>query len=165
MAVTDAPLPAHVLASLKKTMVDNMHSLKYVTIALGKNHAQEQELSDLLSIIDTARGYSLNFAEFSQACCNFCSSKNAQNRPHAEGTTPRSFIPKPLSPLLPAPKPGLILFRRDPRRRGSCRVVSVSGQSAKVCWRHNGKFTTIASSNLRNHRLFSLKRVFGEKNA
>ena len=165
MAVTDAPLPAPVLAALKKTMQDDMHSLKYVAFPSGNIQGRGQELSDLLAIIDTARGYSLNFAEFSQACRLFCLSKNVPSHLPALGSSVKAVSPRHPSPQLPAPKPGLVLFRRDPRRKGSCRIVSVDGQSAKVRWLHNGKFTRIASVNLRNHRLFSLKRIFGEKTA
>lgn len=166
MAVTDAPLPPHVLATLKKTMQDDMHSLKYVAFAPDQSPTRAQELSDLLSVIDVARNYSLNFAEFCQACRQFCLSKNTPSLSSPQKSTCKLSPQKHLQQkLLPVPKPGLVLFRRDSRRRGSCRVVSICGESTKVRWLHNGKFTTIALQNLRNRRLFSLKRIFEAKTA
>jgi len=159
MAVTDVQLPAGMLAMLKRTLGDDMHSLKYVTFVLPHPSSVASDTESVFGIMDIAKQYSLNHVEFSAACRLFISQTNKFS-PIVTPKAEKNITPKKSPPILPYPKPGLVLFRRDSRRKGSCRIISVTNDISTVCWAHNGKHTKISTKNLRNHRLFSLSRLF-----
>ena len=159
VAVTDMQLPPGLLALIKRTLGDDMHSLKYVTFSLPHKAAPDGGTDELFGIMDIAKQYSLNHVEFSSACRVLTSQVNS--RPSVEGNKAEVVVlPKRSRLALPHPKRGLVLFRRDPRRKGSCCVISVADDISTVRWKHNGKLTKVATQNLRNHRLFSLSRLF-----
>ena len=165
MGVTEVPLPPSILASIKKEFPDDLHALKYVVFELSaKKSALESasQLEQILSVADTAKQYSLNQIEFRTACRNFCGPAPIPASDSPPGPSPcgKRKIPMSNVTLLPAPKPGLTLYRRDSRRQGSCSVLSVENGSATVKWHQTKKITKIATKNLRSPRLYSTKKVF-----
>lgn len=165
MGVTEVPLPPSILASLKKEIPEDLHALKYVVFDLNEKRSSDEissQLEQILSIADTARQYSLNQIEFRTACRNFCGPAPIPTSDAPSGPSPsgRKRIPMSKVALLPAPKPGLTLYRRDSRRQGSCSVLSVENGSAMVKWHQTKKITKIATKNLRSPRLYSTKKVF-----
>ena len=164
MGVADIELPPAVLASLKREFADEMHALKYVVFNASNGQItpiSAQEIEQILEIADTAKRYSLNHIEFSTACRNFCTrSAKITEPPNQRAIAIKSVKdPHPFG-LLPIPKPGLILFRRDSRRKGSCSVISLDDSFTWVKWHHNKKKSRIATKNLRSKRLYSTRKVF-----
>jgi hypothetical protein len=166
MGVSEVPLPPSILAGIKRGIPDELHALKYVVFDLSVNKVVpgiKDELEQILSIADTAKQYSLNQIEFRSACKTFLGpvpSEESTGKTSAallNGT--RKKPPTTCATQLPAPKPGLILYRRDNRRRGSCSVISVAEGFASVKWHHNKKVTKIAVANLRSPRLYSTKKI------
>ena len=164
MGVADIELPLAVLANLKREFADEMHALKYVVFNASNRRVtpiSADEIEQILGIADTAKRYSLNHIEFSTACRNFCTRSSKATETLNQKSAPIKSV-KGAQPIeqLPIPKPGLILFRRDSRRKGSCSVVSLEDSSTWVQWHHNKKRTRIATKNLRSPRLYSLKRLY-----
>ena len=164
MGVTDIELPHAVLANLKREFADEMHALKYVVFNASNGRVapiSAEETEQILGIADTAKRYSLNHIEFSTACRNFCTRYSKATETLNQKSAPIKSV-KGAQPIehLPIPKPGLILFRRDSRRKGSCSVVSLEESFTWVQWHHNKKRTRIATKNLRSPRLYSLKRLY-----
>ena len=164
MGVADIELPHAVLANLKREFADEMHALKYVVFNASNGRVApiwEEEIEQILGIADTAKRYSLNHIEFSTACRNFCTRYSKASEALNQKSAPIKSV-KGAQPIeqLPIPKPGLILFRRDSRRKGSCSVVSLEDSFTWVQWHHNKKRTKIATKNLRSPRLYSLKRLY-----
>ena len=164
MGVADIDLPPAVLASLKREFADEMHALKYVVFNASSRQMTPiiaDEIEQILGIADTAKKYSLNHIEFSTACRNFCTRSSKTTETPNQKATPVKSV-KGAQPIeqLPIPKPGLILFRRDNRRKGSCSVVSFEDSFTWVEWHHNKKRTKIATKNLRSPRLYSLKPLY-----
>jgi len=164
MGVADMELPTGVLATLKREFADEMHALKYVVCNTSNGRVTPisgEEIEQILGIADTAKRYSLNHIEFSTACTNFCTRSSKATKTPNQKSAPKSAV-KSAQPIeqLPLPKPGLILFRRDNRRKGSCSVVSLEDSFTSVQWHHNKKTTRIATKNLRSPRLYSLKRLY-----
>jgi hypothetical protein len=164
MGVADIQPPPAVLTSLKREFADEMHALKYMVFNASNGRVTpvpSEEIEQILGIADTAKKYSLNHIEFSTACRNFCTqSSKATETPNQKVAPIKSF--KSAQPIeqLQIPKPGLILFRRDNRRKGSCSVLSLEESFTWVQWHHNKKRTKIATKNLRNPKLYSLKRLY-----
>ena len=164
MGVADVDLPPAVLASLKREFADEMHALKYVIFNASNGRApliSGEEIEQILGIADTAKKYSLNHIEFSTACRNFCTRPSKATETPNQKATPIKLV-KSAQPIeqLPIPKPGLILFRRDNRRKGACSVVSLEESFTWVQWHHNKKKSRIATKNLRSKRLYSTRKVF-----
>ena len=164
MGVADIELPLAVLANLKREFADEMHALKYVVFNASNGRVtpiSAEEIEQILGIADTAKRYSLNHIEFSTACRNFCTRYSKATETLNQKSAPIKSV-KGAQPIehLPIPKPGLILFRRDSRRKGSCSVVSLEESFTWVQWHHNKKRTRIATKNLRSPRLYSLKRLY-----
>jgi len=164
MGVADIDLPPTVLASLKREFADEMHALKYVVFNASNGRLtpiSNEEIEQILGIADTAKRYSLNHIEFSTACRNFCTRYSKATETLNQKSAPIKSV-KGAQPIeqLPIPKPGLTLFRRDSRRKGSCSVVSLEESFTWVQWHHNKKRTKIATKNLRSPRLYSLKRLY-----
>ena len=164
MGVTDIELPHAVLANLKREFADEMHALKYVVFNASNGRLtpiSNEEIEQILGIADTAKRYSLNHIEFSTACRNFCTRySKASEALNQKSALIKSAKGAQSIEQLPIPKPGLILFRRDSRRKGSCSVVSLEDSFTWVQWHHNKKRTKIATKNLRSPRLYSLKRLY-----
>jgi hypothetical protein len=166
MGVTEVPLPPSILAGIKKDIPDDLHALKYVVFDVSGNRdvpGAKEQLEQILSIVDTAKQYSLNQIEFRSACKTFLGpipfgEPTGKTSP-ALFNRARKRPPTTCATQLPAPKPGLILYRRDSRRRGSCSVISVAEGFASVKWHHNKKVTKIAVANLRSPRLYSTKKI------
>ena len=164
MGVADVHLPPAVLASLKREFADEMHALKYVVFNASSRQMTPivaDEIEQILGIADTAKKYSLNHIEFNTACRNFCTRYSKATETLNQKSAPIKSV-KGARPIeqLPIPKPGLTLFRRDSRRKGSCSVVSIEDSFTWVQWHHNKKRTKIATKNLRSPRLYSLKRLY-----
>ena len=164
MGVADIELPHAVLANLKREFADEMHALKYVVFNASNGRVtpiSAEEIEQILGIADTAKRYSLNHIEFSTACRNFCTQHSkATETPNQKVVSLKSLKGAQPIELLPIPKPGLILFRRDSRRKGSCSVVSIEDSFTWVQWHHNKKKSRIATKNLRSKRLYSTRKVF-----
>lgn len=164
MGVADIELPHAVLANLKREFADEMHALKYVVFNASNGRVtpiSAEEIEQILGIADTAKRYSLNHIEFSTACRNFCTQHSkATETPNQKVVSLKSLKGAQPIELLPIPKPGLILFRRDSRRKGSCSVVSIEDSFTWVQWHHNKKRTKIATKNLRSPRLYSMRRLY-----
>ena len=164
MGVADIELPHAVLANLKREFADEMHALKYVVFNASNGRVtpiSAEEIERILGIADTAKRYSLNHIEFSTACRNFCTQHSkATETPNQKVVSLKSLKGAQPIELLPIPKPGLILFRRDSRRKGSCSVVSIEDSFTWVQWHHNKKRTKIATKNLRSPRLYSMRRLY-----
>ena len=143
MGVADIELPLAVLANLKREFADEMHALKYVVFNASNGRVtpiSAEEIEQILGIADTAKRYSLNHIEFSTACRNFCTRYSKATETLNQKSAPIKSV-KGAQPIehLPIPKPGLILFRRDSRRKGSCSVVSLEESFTWVQWHHNKK--------------------------
>ena len=164
LAVTDMDLPPSLLAPFKRELGDDVHSLKYVILQLNQNGTKAEdtvELDETLEMINLARRYNLNSIEFNAICRSFVAPNGnpAQSAPKNSKPSLKQ-IPPPQATQLPPPRPGLVLYRRDSRRKGSCSVVSLEDTFAWVQWHHNKKRTRIATSNLRSPRLYSLKPLY-----
>ena len=147
MGVADIELPHAVLANLKREFADEMHALKYVVFNASNGRVtpiSADEIEQILGIADTAKRYSLNHIEFSTACRNFCTRYSKATETLNQKSAPIKSV-KGAQPIehLPIPKPGLILFRRDSRRKGSCSVVSLEESFTWVQWHHIKKRTKI----------------------
>ena len=154
MAVFHGPPPPGVIATLKRDLGDAQSELKYIAFSVSGAGQIETKIEEIFEIADLARRYSLNQSEFRSACHSFA---NNRMRPLLEdrrllGTRKKQ---KKNSSKLPAPKVGLQLWRKDQRRRGSCRIVELNSESAKVIWLHSGKHTKVSLSNLLNSNLYS----------
>lgn len=164
MGVVDNKPTPSLLAALKREFADEMHTLKYIIFNVRTRQASvvaSNELDQILELANTAKRFNLNLNEFKAACRVFCKpelqnpelalSKSAQLR------SPTKRLGRALLPPL---KPGHVLFRRDPRRRGSCKVIRIQENTAIVVWKHSGKNTKINLVNLRNPALYSTSSVF-----
>ena len=164
MGVADIELPLAVLANLKREFADEMHALKYVVFNASNGRVtpiSADEIEQILGIADTAKRYSLNHIEFSTVCRNFCTQHSKATETLNQKSAPIKSV-KGAQPIehLPIPKPGLILFRRDSRRKGSCSVLNTDGTTVSVKWHHNGKITRVSIHNLRSPRLYSTTKLF-----
>lgn len=162
MAVFHGPPPPGVIASLKRDLGDAQSELKYIAFSVSDVDQIETKIEEIFEIADLARRYSLNQSEFRLACHSFA---NNRMRPLLEdrrslGTRKKQ---KKNTPKLPPPKVGLQLWRKDKRRRGSCRIAELNSDSATVIWLHSGKRTKIALGNLSNSNLYSQNDPFRSK--
>lgn len=160
VGMTTYPLPTDIISALKKAMMEDMPSLKYVMIDVSTGKQQqggEGDPADILTIIDNARHYHLTAHEMQEACFRFANSKN-QVPANGEEANRRSPKKRVQQPLLPQPKVGCKLFRKDKRRGSFCRVVGIDGQQATVQWIHSGRKTKINMTNLRNPNLYMTKK-------
>ena len=164
MGIADIVLPASVLAPFKRQLGDDAHSLKYVITQQHKNDKQPQYskmLDEILGIADAARRYNLNKNEFEAACQLF--TQRSMSR-----TVLTSFIPNQTKTcrrritnvMLPFPKVGTVLYRKDPRRKGLCKVVEIDQLKGRIIWQHSGRKSTVSIGNLRNPALYSIKKVY-----
>jgi len=164
LAVTDLDLPPSLLAPFKRELGDDVHSLKYVILQLNQNGKKAEdtlELDETLEMINLAKRYNLNSIEFTAICRSFVAPNGSPTQPAPKNSkaSPKQ-IPLPQATQLPQPRPGLVLYRRDSRRKGSCSVISSDAFFTWVRWHHNKKKSRIATNNLRSHRLFTTKKAF-----
>ena len=164
LAVTDMDLPPSLLAPFKRELGDDVHSLKYVILQLNQNGKKAEdtlELDETLEMINLAKRYNLNSIEFNAICRSFVAPNGSPTQPAPKNSkaSPKQ-IPPPQATQLPQPRPGLVLYRRDSRRKGSCSVLNTDGTTVTVKWHHNGKITKVSIHNLRSPRLYSTTRLF-----
>ena len=164
LAVTDMDLPPSLLAPFKRELGDDVHSLKYVILQLNQNGKKAEdtvELDETLELINLAKRYNLNSIEFNAICRSFVAPNGSPTRqaPKNSKASPEQ-IPPPQATQLPQPRPGLVLYRRDSRRKGSCSVLNTDGANVNVKWHHNGKVTRVNIHNLRSPRLYSTTKIF-----
>jgi hypothetical protein len=164
MGVVDSEPPRGVLAALKREFAEDMHTLKYIVFNATTRQASvvsSTELDQILELADVAKRFNLNLKEFIEACKSFCSSEFRYPDVTLSRSTYRRVPRKSLGRvLLPPPKPGLILFRRDSRRKGSCKIIQITQNAATVIWRQSGKHSKVDINNLRNPALYSVSSVF-----
>ena len=157
-------LPPSLLAPFKRELGDDVHSLKYVILQLNQNGKKAEdslELDETLEMINLAKRYNLNSIEFNAICRSFVAPNGSPTQPAPKNSKPSlKQIPPPQTTQLPQPRPGLVLYRRDSRRKGSCSVVSIEDSFTWVKWHHNKKKSRIATKNLRSKRLYSTRKVF-----
>ncbi|HAL95873.1 MAG TPA: hypothetical protein DCP55_08120 [Chitinophagaceae bacterium] len=161
--LTDARLSESFLAKYKKELPDEWHALKYIVFPVAisrgideKNHT----MNESLEMLDCAKQYNLTRAEFEEACRAFVSYEPA--RADNRISSLRPLTPKKtrkIRELLPEPKIGQVLWRKDSRRKGSCRIIKQDLLRTTVYWLETNRHTTILNSNLRNPFLFSHSRV------
>jgi len=160
VAMVEAPLPASIVAQLKKEMGDDQTDLKYVILPATLAPKNKIPIEDILGIADCAKRYSLNQNDFQSACHAFA------NRPLEvlkKGTAARKRRQEMKHFLLPEPKVGMRLYRKDSRRRGKCLVVEILEDYTRIKWEHSGKTTKILSKNLMSPALYALKDPFSTK--
>lgn len=163
LGITDAPLSEIVLAKIKKEFPEECHALKYITISLPTHHSRNamfDSMNELLAIINCAKQYNLNKYEFEEACKSFISSQF----PEKQSLCPsiknyKEKRPRRVRELLPEPKIGQVLWRKDSRRKGSCKIIKLDTQRTTVYWHETNRHTTILTSNIRNPFLFSQIKV------
>ena len=164
LAVTDMYLPPSLLAPFKRELGDDVHSLKYVILQLnqdGKKAEDSLELDETLEMINLARRYNLNSIEFNAICRSFVAPNGNPTQSAPKNSKPSlKQLPPPQATQLPQPRPGLVLYRRDSRRKGSCSVLNTDGTTVTVKWHHNGKITRVGIHNLRSPRLYSTTKIF-----
>ena len=161
LAVTDMDLPPSLLAPFKRELGDDVHSLKYFILQLNQNGKKAEdtvELDETLEMINLARRYNLNSIEFNAICRSFVAPNGRPKQSAPKNSRPR---PKQKPPAqLPQPRPGLVLYRRDSRRKGSCSVLNTDGTTVTVKWHHNGKITRASIHNLRSPHLYSTTKIY-----
>ena len=161
---TDSLLPAAIVADIKKSMSEEIHALKYIVFRLDtsrSSHNKECFLNETLQILDLAKQYNLTKAEFEAACIAFVSPQ-LQTQKHLQITTSRRnrlFSARKQKVYLPIPKEGQILWRKDKRRPGSCKVVKVDDLRTTVQWTSTGRHTSILNTNIKDPFLFSHKQT------
>jgi len=161
---TDYLLPAGIVADIKKKMSEEIHTLKYIVFrldALRSSHNEDFFLNETLQILDLAKQYNLTKAEFEAACKGFVSPQ-----PQAQKQMPKSnylgnrlLYTRKQKIYLPMPKEGQILWRKDKRRPGSCKVVKVDDLRTTVQWTSTGRHTSILNTNIKDPFLFSHKQT------
>ena len=163
VGVTTYPLPKDIVCELKKSLPDDMQALKYVAFKVGDLRSRDidhLEFDGMLATADHARQYHLTANEVREAFDRYVNNKNQVAPVWSAGQKPspkkRSRIPKA---KIAEPKVGLLLFRRDKRRGGSCRIATIEGETATVVWAHSGKKTKIRLGNLLNSALYSAKKI------
>ena len=130
VGVTNYPLPNEVISFLKKAMADDMGALKYVLIDVkpSKNEQNsEGDIEEILTMIDNAKQYHLTAHEMQEACFRFANSKN-ETQITGELATRRIPKKRIQLPLLPQPKIGNKLYRKDKRRGSFSTVVGIEDQ-------------------------------------
>ena len=164
LAVTDMDLPPSLLAPFKRELGEDVHSLKYVILQLNQNGRKAEdtaELDETLEMINLAKRYNLNSIEFNAICRSFVAPNGSPTQPTPKNSKPSpKQIPPPQATQLPQPRPGLVLYRRDSRRKGSCSVLTTDDTPVTVKWHHNGKITRVSIHNLRSPRLYSTTKIF-----
>ena len=164
LAVTDMDLPPSLLAPFKRELGEDVHSLKYVILQLNQNGRKAEdtaELDETLEMINLAKRYNLNSIEFNAICRSFVAPNGSPTQPTPKNSKPSpKQIPPPQATQLPQPRPGLVLYRRDSRRKGSCSVLTTDDTTVTVKWHHNGKITRVSIHNLRSPRLYSTTKIF-----
>ena len=157
-------LPPSLLAPFKRELGDDVHSLKYVILQLNQNGKKAEdnvELDETLEMINLAKRYNLNSIEFNAICRSFVAPNGSPTQLAPKNSKPSlKQIPPPQATQLPQPRPGLVLYRRDSRRKGSCSVLNTDGTTVTVKWHHNGKITRVSIHNLRSPRLYSTTKIF-----
>ena len=164
MGVADIQLPPQVLASFKREFAEEMHTLKYIIFNVRTRQAsvvESDELDQILELANSAKRFNLNLKEFKAACKSFCEpGSQSLELTTSKAAQLRSPAKRMERLLLPPLKPGHILFRRDSRRKGSCKIIRIEENIATVVWKHSGKHTKINLINLRNPVLYSTSTVF-----
>jgi len=156
--VTDFPLSETFLANLKRELPEDWHALKYIVFPINRKSegcCSSSFLDESLAMLDWAKRYNLNKFEFENACKAFVS---ANFNPEPVSTKkPRavSNFSRKRKPQLPNPKVGQVLWRKDPRRGGACKIIKIDEQRTTVYWPQTKRHTTILNSNIRNPFLFS----------
>jgi hypothetical protein len=161
---TDACLPASIVADIKKNMSEEIHALKYIVFrldALSSANREDSFLNEALQILDLAKQYHLNKAEFEAACVAFVSPQPQalKHLPKNNSSKTRLSYIRRQRTYLPAPKEGQILWRRDKRRPGACRVIKVDDLRTTVEWTNTGRHTSILNTNIKDPFLFSHKQT------
>lgn len=157
MAMVEAPLPARIIAQLKKEMGDDQTDLKYVILPTTLAPRNKIPIEDILGIADCAKRYSLNQNDFQTACHAFANRPLEIARNKFATRKKKQAI---IQDLLPEPKVGMRFYRKDSRRRGKCFVVEISEDYTKIKWEHSGKTTKILKKNLMSPALYALKDPF-----
>ena len=164
MGAADIQLPPEVLASFKREFAEEMHTLKYIIFNVRTSQAsvvESDELDQILELANSAKKFNLNLNEFKAACKNFFEPGfQSPELTMSKAAQLRSPAKRLARVLLPPLKSGHILFRRDSRRKGSCKIIRIEGNIATVAWKHSGKHTKINLINLRNPALYSTSTVF-----
>jgi len=164
MGVADIQLPPGVLASFKREFAEEMHTLKYIIFNVKTGHASfvaSNELGQILELVNSAKRFNLNLNELKAACKLFCEPDlQTPELTLLKAAKQRSPTKRLGRELLPPLKIGHILFRRDSRRKGSCKIIRIEENIATVAWNHSGKLTRINLINLRNPALYSTSIVF-----
>jgi hypothetical protein len=164
LGFTDACLPASIIADIKKNMSEEIHALKYIVFrldALRSSDKQDSFLNEALQILDLAKQYNLTKGEFEAACIGFVSPQ-LQAQKHLQRNTSlnnRLFYTKRQKVYLPIPKAGQVLWRKDKRRPGACKVVKVDDLRTTVQWTNTGRHTSILNKNIQDPFLFSHKQI------
>jgi len=156
--VTDFPLSETVLANLKRELPEDWHALKYIVFPINRKSegcCSSFFLDESLAMLDWAKRYNLNKFEFENACKAFVSAKfNPEPVSTKKPRAVSNFLRK-RKPQLPIPKVGQVLWRKDPRRGGACKIIKIDEQRTTVYWPKTKRHTTILNSNVRNPLLFS----------
>ena len=157
-------LPPSLLAPFKRGLGDDVHSLKYVILQLNQNGKKADdniELDETLEMINLAKRYNLNSIEFNAICRSFVAPNGNPTQSAPKNSKPSlKQLPPPQATQLPQPRRGVVLYRRDSRRKGSCSVLNTDGTTVTVKWHHNGKITRVGIHNLRSPRLYSTTKIF-----
>ena len=156
--VTDFPLSETVLANLKRELPEDWHALKYIVFPIKRKSegaCSSFFLDESLAMLDWAKRYNLNKFEFENACKAFVSAKINTEPISAMKRKVNSRFVKRKKPQLPNPKIGQVLWRKDPRRGGACKIIKIDEQRTTVYWPQTKRHTTILNSNIRNPLLFS----------
>jgi hypothetical protein len=125
------------------------------------NHSHKSgRVDEILGIIDSAKRYNLNQNEFQTACRMFLqNSAMKEILNHDVVTQTKPIQRRCKTALLPMPKIGTTLYRKDPRRKGSCKVVEIEQIRCTVVWQHSGKRSSVLLGNIRSPALYSLEVV------
>ena len=161
VATTDLPLPAEIVAPLKKRLGEDSPELKFIVFNLNNNKksATQGDLETYFEMIHEIKRYNLNLNEFKNAIQVFISKKQAHTEAFKTlgvANTGSGEKESKSRRLLPEPKVGMVLKRLDPRRPGSCKIVELNEKFGTVEWRHAKRRTKIALWNLRKPYLFKL---------
>ena len=164
MGVADIELPPSISGPFKRQLGDNAHCLKYIIILLHKKGNQSrysEMLDEILGITDAAKRYNLNQNEFQTACQIFAQRIRSRtvlisDTPNQTKTCKRRIT----NVVLPIPKVGTILYRKDSRRKGLCKVVEIDQLKGRIIWQHSGRKSTVSIGNLRNPALYSLEKIY-----
>jgi len=164
LGFTDVCLPATIVADIKKNMPEEIHALKYIVFRLDvlrSSEKQDSYLNEALQILDLAKQYNLTKGEFEAACLGFVSPQPQTHKQMPKNTSlkNRLFYTKREKVYLPIPKAGQVLWRKDKRRPGVCKVVKVEDLRTTVQWTNTGRHTSILNTNIQNPFLFSHKQI------